>query len=75
MDVEKTSETTETEEMQLPAKEVLQEFPHERFNAQLTVQVSEDLFYPLKSYLLSSTSFLDKRTQIKKVLISVFLAG
>lgn len=37
MDVEKT--TGDTDEKQLPAKEVLQEFPHVRFNAQLTVQV------------------------------------
>jgi hypothetical protein len=37
MDVENT--TGDTDEKQLPAKEVLQEFPHVRFNAQLTVQV------------------------------------
>jgi hypothetical protein len=38
MDIEKPPE--DTDEKQLPAKEVLQEFPHARFNAQLTVQVS-----------------------------------
>jgi hypothetical protein len=38
MDVEKP--TDDTDEKQLPAKEVLEEFPHARFNAQLTVQVS-----------------------------------
>ena len=38
MDVEKP--TDGTDEQQLPAKEVLHEFPHARFNAQVTVQVS-----------------------------------
>lgn len=38
MDIEKS--TDDVDEKQLPAKEVLQEFPHARFNAQLTVQVS-----------------------------------
>jgi hypothetical protein len=41
MDVEKSAE--ELGEKQLPAKEVLQEFPHPRFNAQLTVQ--DDVLY------------------------------
>ncbi|KAK2626649.1 hypothetical protein QTJ16_003824 [Diplocarpon rosae] len=41
IDIEKP--TDESQESELPAKEVLMEFPHPRFNAQLTVQ--DDVLY------------------------------
>jgi hypothetical protein len=43
MDIEKGKEVVDPGEKMLPAKEILMEFPHPRFNAQLTVQ--DDILY------------------------------
>ncbi|CZT47285.1 probable kelch domain-containing protein 4 [Rhynchosporium secalis] len=43
MDIEKPAVKDDPDEPQAPAKEVLMEFPHPRFNAQLTVQ--DDVLY------------------------------
>ncbi|CZS94651.1 probable kelch domain-containing protein 4 [Rhynchosporium agropyri] len=43
MDIEKPAVKNDPDEPQAPAKEVLMEFPHPRFNAQLTVQ--DDVLY------------------------------
>lgn len=59
MDVE--TPTDGTDEKQLPAKEVLHEFPHARFNAQVTVQVSlisEHLSEVQKAPRSTSVSFI-----------------